>query len=301
VRVLDAPLAGLRAGLAELAARDAPRLASELTLLSLLLAPIGVFDLRALALVLACIGLLAPVAARSPRLWLALAGLAAARVAIDWPLSDNHAYLLAAWCLALAIAQTSPAPEEALARSARLLVALVFGLAVLQKLLAPDYLDGSFFRWLLAADPRFEDLGRLLGRSGDALLQTRAFLEAPPWEAPAEAAAFIETRALRAAARLLTFATLAAEAAVAFAFLAPRRWLPAPLRDATLLLFCMSTYALAPVAGFGWLLLAMGVAQCAPERWRTRSLYLGAAALLVFYREVPWVELFAPAPDAGVR
>ena len=283
-------LAGLRAASAELVGRDAPRLASELTLLSLLLAPIGAFDLKALILVLAAGALLMPALARSALLWLTLAALAAARVALDWPLSDNHAYLLAAWCLALAIARASPTPGDALARSARLLLVVVFALAVLHKLLAPDYLDGTFFRWLLAADSRFEDLGRLLGRSDQALESTRAWLETPPWQAPAAGALFVETPLLRQTARLLTFATLAGEAAVALVFLVP---VPAWLREAALLAFCVGTYAIAPVADFGWLLLAMGVAQIPRERRRARALYLAAAALLVFYREVPWLAALA--------
>ena len=51
--------------------------------------------------------------------------------------------------------------------------------------------------------------------------------------------------------------------------------------------------------GFGWLLIAMGVAQCEPEQRGTRVLYLGAFALVLFYREIPWAlllaERFAPA------
>jgi phytoene dehydrogenase-like protein len=114
----------------------------------------------------------------------------------------------------------------------------------------------------------------------------RATLRTPP----PPGAAFVETPALRAAAVALTWATLALEGAVALAFLAPVRRVPAWLRDGTLLAFCAGTYAIAPVAGFGWLLIAMGVAQTTPAQVRTRGLYLAAFALLVAYREVPWLE-----------
>ena len=241
-------------------------------------------------LLLAAAALLAPRLAARAWLWLALAALAAARIALDWPLSDNHAYLLGYWCLALGLAFATAAPREPLARSARLFVGLVFALATLQKLLAPDYVDGTFFRYSLAIDDRFEALGRLLGRDGEALARTRAFLEAPPWAPPPPGAAFVETPALRAAAVAFTWATLVLEGAVALAFLAPVRRAPAWLRDGTLLAFCAGTYAIAPVAGFGWLLIAMGVAQTTPAQVRTRGLYLAAFALLVAYREVPWLE-----------
>lgn len=246
---------------------------------------------------LAVAGLLVPALARSAALWTALAALAALRVASDWPMSDNHAYLLAVWCLALGVGfGTGEAGRAALARNARLLVGVAFALATLQKaLVSPDFADGTFFRWALAVDPRFEDLGRLLGRDAEALERTRAFLDAAPGAPPEPGATFVEPPALRAAALALTWATLLLEGAVALAFLAPPRGRLARTRDALLALFCATTYLLAPVAGFGWLLLAMGAAQAASARGR--ALHLAAFALLVFYEEVPWLRLLAGAPE----
>ena len=51
------------------------------------------------------------------------------------------------------------------------------------------------------------------------------------------------------------------------------------------------TYAFAPVAGFGWLLLVMGAAQTdAGERWLRRA-YVVAFLVVLFYSEVPWAGL----------
>lgn len=269
---------------------DRGALAGRLTLLALLLAPIGFWLIRPSVGVLAAAGLLLPALARRTAFWLVLAALAALRVVWDWPLSDNHAYLLALWCLALGLACGAAAPGPVLASSARWLVGLTFALATLQKaVISPDYLDDTFFRWALAVDERFEDLGILLGRDAEALERTRALLEAEPGETPDETAAFVETPALRAAATAMTWATLLAEGAVALVFLAPARLRVAWLRDAALLVFCVGTYAVAPVAGFGWLLLAMGVAQGRGPR--ALAGYLAAFALLLFYREIPWVRL----------
>jgi len=136
---------------------DPARLAAALTLAALLLAPIGFWLVRPLVLVLALAGLLLPgLAARAP-FWLGLATLSALRVAMDWPLSDNHAYLVPAWCLALALSPPASDAPGRLALSARSLIFVVFALAVVQKLLvSPDYLDGTFFRVTLLGDPRFE-------------------------------------------------------------------------------------------------------------------------------------------------
>jgi hypothetical protein len=62
-------------------------------------------------------------------------------------------------------------------------------------------------------------------------------------------------------------------------------------RDIFLIIFCVTTYAIATVQGFGWLLIAMGVAQSDPDRWKTRIVYIAVYALVIFYSEVPWIDL----------
>ena len=47
---------------------------------------------------------------------------------------------------------------------------------------------------------------------------------------------------------------------------------------------------MATVEGFGWLLLAMGVAQCRPEQRGLRYAYVGVFLLIIAYREIPWAE-----------
>ena len=48
-----------------------------------------------------------------------------------------------------------------------------------------------------------------------------------------------------------------------------------------LLLFCATTYALAPVSGFGWLLATMGLAQCRRTQRALRGAYLAVFILIV--------------------
>jgi hypothetical protein len=287
----DAPLAKV-ARRFSLAVSDPVLLAAQLTCATLLLAPIGSWLVRPFVLALAVAGLVAPGVAASALFWAALAALAALRVALDWPMSDNHGYLLAIWCSALAIACADARPRAVLARNARLLIGIAFALATLQKAFSPDYRDDTFFRWAFAVDARFEELSRVLGRGGEDLDRTRDWIAVAPGEAPPEGTAFVETPELRTAATVFTWATLLLEGAVALAFLAPRATSLARARDVALLLFCAGTYAIAPVAGFGWILLAMGAGQS--ESDRARWLYLAVFALLVFHREIPWLA-FVPA------
>jgi len=62
-------------------------------------------------------------------------------------------------------------------------------------------------------------------------------------------------------------------------------------RDIFLIIFCVTTYAVATVQGFGWLLIAMGVAQSDPGKWKIRIAYIAVYVLIIFYKEVPWIDL----------
>ena len=276
---------------------NAPRvaLALRLTCLNLLLHPVGGPRIRPFTLGIAAAGLLFPGWLRSPAVWAALAALAALRVALDWPLADNHAYLLAYWCLAASLALAGRDADACLAWNGRLLLGLVFALATAWKLASPDFPDGTFLSVTCLRDPRFEGVARLLsGWSPEELGQAREILarhvDLPSPDAAAGIALPLE---MRIALRFATAWTLAIEAAVAVLFLWPRRARLARLRDPCLLLFCSSTYAVATVEGFAWLLLAMGVAQCEPERRRMRAAYLGVFGLVLFYRYVPWASWLA--------
>ena len=91
----------------------------RLTLVLLVLQPVGGPAIRPWILLLAALGLVWDSALRHPALWFALTLLTALRVIADWPLSDNHAYLLVYWCLAIGIALTLPDAENALSLNGR--------------------------------------------------------------------------------------------------------------------------------------------------------------------------------------
>ena len=57
--------------------------------------------------------------------------------------------------------------------------------------------------------------------------------------------------------------------------------------------FCSTTYALAPVAGFGWLIAVMGLAQCRPTQRVARAAYIAVFLLILMYAEVPWTGVLA--------
>ena len=293
---------GLRHAFGSAASPDSPETSTartgqdvrRLTAIALLLRPMGDWYVRPAILALAMLALISPAALKRAWLWNTLALLIAVRIAGDWPLADNHIYLLGYWCLAIGLASAAPMACDALARSSRLLIGLAFGFAVIWKaLLAPDFIDGRFFRVTLLTDPRFQDAAVLIGGlSRDQIRSNREALAALPEGAVhAEPPVIVETAALKRLAWLSTFGILVLESAVSIVMLLPSTRAAVVLRHFLLLWFCAVTYAFAPVAGFGWLLLAMGLAQCRDEWTVLRVIYLGMYLLVLFYSEVPWAGL----------
>jgi len=268
--------------------------ALRLTLIVLLLRPMGPWFVGAFVLLLALLGLVG-VALRAPATWLALATLIAARLVVQWPLPDNHVYLLAYWCLGVAIALRLTDPSRALAHTGRLLLGLTFVCAVLWKaVLSPDYRDGRFFAVTLLTDDRFADAVRLFGGLSEAQLQeSRAFLTPL-----AEGAELLDPPRLHATPRFqrlvlaATWGGLVLESVIGVLWLAPiRRRALLLTRHLAVLLFCLATYAFAPVAGFGWLLLVMGLATTGADQRRIRAAYVGTFCVVLLYAEIPWSSL----------
>lgn len=276
------------------------RLPLRVTLVLLLIRPPEDPYLRGGVWLLAGAGLAVPALVTRAWLWCGLAALMLLRLASEFPLADNHLYLLMYWCLAIALALTTATPGETLARSARWLVAATFTCAVLWKaLLAPDFLDGRFFRVTLLTDDRFATVARAVGRLTEAQLaeNREALLPLDAGVEVLDGPVLVEPPALRALGLGLTWGGALLEALLALAFLAPARLVPAAARHVLLLLFCAVTYAVAPVGGFGWLLAAMGMAQAGGSpRWR--AAYVVACVLVLVYAETPLVSsligAFAP-------
>ena len=262
----------------------------RLTLIELLLRPGGPWGILPFVLVLSCAGLIFTPVLRSPALWIALFLMIGARIFVDWPIPDNHIYLLAYWCLAIFLSLLSPMSRETLAKSSRLLLGFAFVLAVLWKgFLSPDYMDGRFFRVTLLTDGRFSGPVLLFGGlTSDQLEQDRQYLTPLPGGAELlHPPKLIEPAALQRFVSIATWGSLFLEGLIALLFLIPTQkvyW----ARHVVLLLFCLVTYPFAPVAGFGWLLLVMGMALIQPQHRALKAIYITAYFLVLLFAEIPW-------------
>jgi hypothetical protein len=266
----------------------------RLTAITLLLRPMGPWFVLPFVLAAAALVLIYPRLLHTPVIWLGVGVAIALRIADDWPLADNHIYLLAYWLLAIALALRTRDVRPALASTSRWLIGLAFVFAVIWKaFLSPDFLDGRFFRVTLLTDPRFGEAAMLVGGlTARELEADRTALNALPHGAELlNAPAVIEPFRLRVIARASTWGILALETGVAVLMLLPPTRLISMLRHAALLIFCGITYAFAPVAGFGWLLLVMGLAQTTAQQQWLQRFYVATFLVVLFYTEIPWASL----------
>ena len=284
-------LSGFHAGTGGMNVVD---LSLRLTLLDMVLRPVGDRTVRPLILVFAALGLLIPGQLRSKFIWLPLAFLTGLRVLFDWPLPDNHAYLLFYWCLAVAIALFSRDSDRCLAFNGKFMIGLAFAFAVIWKgVLSGDFMDGRFFSIAMLTDPRFEAFTMSVSGLGEYELENmRLFVEQHiDGELPARGLDVPSLPSkLHLVSEILTYWTVLIESAVAILFLIPSKAAVSRLRDGFLILFCVTTYSVATVEGFGWLLIAMGVSQSGERREAVRYLYVAAFFLILVYSYLPMVR-----------
>ena len=198
-------------------------------------------------------GLLVPRLRRHAAFWGAAALLYGAWYWADWQQLDNHMWLLPVWFLAVSTSLIGHPPLELMTRQVRLLLVVVFGAALGWKIRSPDFASGGFFEFTILTDPRFEPLARLVGVDSEMLVSNRLLVASGP-----QASVLDGASSVGGVADLLTLGTFAVEAAVLGTWLSSST--PTWARHAALGMFCVTAYAVAPVAGFGLTLLAMGAA-----------------------------------------
>jgi hypothetical protein len=226
----------------------------------------------------------------APQVWYVVATLLGTTVYLNWESSDNHKYLFVYWCLALCSALTLPRAQQAtaLAVSSRWLIGLCMLLAILWKLAMPDYRDGTFFQFTLLADERFAHFaetvtGVLPQTLADNRLLQDLLREGHLQGALVNSVEFGSSLSVGIVAQGMTWWTLGIEGLLAVAFLAPDRRSTALARNVLLLTFAVTTYVIAPVRGFGWMLMLLGLAQCEDRERLLRPLYLIAIVLIQIY------------------
>ncbi len=223
---------------------------------------------------------------RNPLLWLGLVGVLALAYTESWAQQNNHDFLKLYWCLGVGVSLLALDAMKAVRVNARLLIGLCFLFATLWKVLSPDYMSGAFFNYFLLQDTRFWMLSEyVVGLDASALMQDRiervVYTE---FGDPTGSLVVPFAADVLWLSPLMTWWTVLIEGAVALAFLLPTRFRFAKWRDAVLLVFIFSTYFVAPILYFAWLITAMGLIQCERETFRYAPVLYVAAFVLVLMR-----------------
>ena len=261
-----------------------------LLMLVLLLSAPDAWYLRTPLIAVFTFGMVAHRLVYTPAYWYIVATLLGATVYVNWESSDNHKYLFVYASLALCCVFSLPRAEqdEALAKTSRLLIGLCMLCATAWKLANPQYLSGGFFTYELLLDERFAGVASWLGALPAAELATnrelRELLVGGHLRGIGlQAVTLAASPRIETMARLLTWWTLAIESLLALLFLLPDGRRIARARNLALLIFGVSTYCVAPVRGFGWILMLLGLGQCRDEEKVFRPAYLAAFVVIQAY------------------
>lgn len=274
-------------------------LVAPLTLILLLLYPGSWAEVRVAFQLGAVAGLLYRPLWSVSGFWFVLAALMGAYCIVTWHDADNHKYLIAYWCLALGLSCNARDQSQALRINARLLIGLCFLLAVYWKLRTPDFLTGDFYEFVMLTDDRLFAVAQLFtDMQPETYFQNRAAVDRlTAYSSTLTQVSLDGASRVRSLSVVVTAWTVFIEAWVAASFLWPSdsAWASSS-RDSSLLVFTLTTYVAAPVSGFAWILLILGLAQVRLRRAVWRPAYLGVLAVVILYQLDPvnallvWLE-----------
>jgi hypothetical protein len=181
------------------------------------------------------------------------------------------------WAIAILLSLATGKADRYLAINGRVLIGLIFLISVVQKLIAPDYVDSSFFETIFLLDERFSPISSFLVNSDVIAANSYAYRLITYFNNPLQTGALQSAESIRTLAFAVTWWTIFIEVVVGVLFLWPwrgrlavnriTRW-----RDIPMLIFLITTYPFAHVIPFSWMLVTMGIAQ-SEKKW-VRMAYL---------------------------
>lgn len=270
---------------------DAAATVARLTLLLIVLYGPMYWEMKVPAVMCAAVGLAWPRCVRSSGFWALFATILACGIVPRAYVVDNHKLLLVYWAIALCAAGARP---ELLAHNARLLIGLCFAWATLWKVTSASFHSGDFLAWELLSDSRFRHFSHLtVGLGAPEIDANLRALQ----EMRATGGSFVLSVSdrLRFVATAMTWWTIFIEGLIGASFLlAHRSRLLANVRNWALIVFVGTTYPIATVIGFGWLLALMGLAQCRRDERPAAIAYLALFVVMQLFL-VPWGSLVAKA------
>lgn len=225
----------------------------------------------------------------SPWFWLAIVVGWLPRMILDWTTYEDHCYFVIYWCGAMGLSRIGNHKTMVLRHSARTMIGLCFALGFLWKLVSPEFVDSSLFHFKLLFDYRFVEMvtDPICGMSTAAVESNLdAYREIRNIENQATTIDLTIPNQVSQIAILMTVWTVFIEGLLAILFLLPNSKFTDRWRDASLILFLLSTYFVVPVMGFATAFTTLGIAQT--KSGRMKIAYLFTAIILFCWFSVRW-------------
>lgn len=241
--------------------------------------------------VLGFLGLSLRSARNSPWLWFSATLILLATNFRHWATLDNHKHLLGVWTLAVYFSLLSSNLRRCLRDNAQALLTLVLVLAAGWKLASTDFRSGLFFEFTLLTDERFALLASQVGRLSQAsLVNNREILLGVTDSLSRPVPGHLTTTPqIAILAAVMSHWTLAIEAVLALAWVIAWQRPRAYAHHVLLWVFVLTTYLVAPVIGFGCLLLVLGFTATRGSVREVRLGYIACTAIVLLYK-APWAQ-----------
>lgn len=202
---------------------------------------------------------------------------------------DNHVHLLALMLLmgtiAIHLKQAGKDWRSYLGWTARIMLGLVFLFATLGKLVANEFLDGSFMEFNLLYLKDFWTISEHFVTDKTDLAKNRQLVELLQVTADPNHAFYrlMSDGSIEKIALLFSYWTILIELAIAVLFILPSRYSASKWRDTILIIFLLTTYPFLPVLGFARsiILLALTTVYFDPPYSRSRLFPLLYIALYI--------------------
>ncbi|TVR84811.1 MAG: hypothetical protein EA412_00145 [Chitinophagaceae bacterium] len=179
----------------------------------------------------------------------------------EWYLIDNHIYLMIYWAFNLSVVLFTDNKQEALVLSSKLLAGLCFFFATFWKIITPEFMDGTFFTYLLiGGDVRFEWFSILISGMDDSLIKAnQAVMDSVKSILFSGELLPVEiTSDINSIALFMVWWTIFLEGFIAIVYLSSLYTDKDILAHLALMTFIVTTYPVATVITFGLLLTCIG-------------------------------------------
>ena len=223
-----------------------------------------------------------------PALWWLLTTLLAVGNAHDWYLVETHQYVLTYWVLACTLSLHVRDHQAWLGSVGRVLTLLIFGFAVLWKIVGGEFLSGSVVYYTLLTDPRWIPASATVGdlRFTDVSLIPSAVSFLGSQGSVGSALVLPTVPILFAIALALSWLALGCQGLVGAVHVTGGARLY-KIRHLFLMMYVVLAYGWLPVVGFAAVLLLLGLAQCRSDDGRMRLRYV-VLLFLVHLPMIPW-------------